>query len=226
MTQTAPTNPPDHTNRWTEFSRAIAQRRADLGLSLAQLYKAGGPSRTVTQRLEKPKTNTPDPRPTTFKHLDTGLQWEHGTAADLFAGKLTYEQVINHSHLDGVTTSPLLDPLSPYSFIPELSRDLLGFFADIAADPTTSDNLKQLAEALSTTIGDHYVTALLETYGGPGRVLSEHIRALILPSLTKPAPPQGTDEYIRWQYRRWLAGFTLEDTSNIAVFEKRWENRP
>lgn len=225
MGRPASTDTPSVNDAWTEFSRTIAQRRADLGLSLAQLYKAGGPSKTVTQRLEKPKSDTPDPRPTTFKHLDIGLQWSEGTAADLFAGKLTSEQALNHPRLGVEDATPLLNPLSPYSFIPELSRDLLSFFADIAENPSISDAIKQRGQKLAEAIGEHHVTILLETYGGPGRSLSEHIKSLILPSLTGSPPPADTDEYTRWQYRRWLAGIPIEDGSKVALFKKHWEKR-
>lgn len=60
------------------------QRRLELGLSQAKVAEAGGPSDTTQTGLEAGTVT--QVRPATLRKLDTGLQWEPGSAATVLRG--------------------------------------------------------------------------------------------------------------------------------------------
>lgn len=68
---------------------AVLQRRKDLALNQLEVGQAGGPSNSMLTDIENGRLATLTP--STARKLDTGLQWEPGTARKIWDG----DQVTN-----------------------------------------------------------------------------------------------------------------------------------
>jgi DNA-binding XRE family transcriptional regulator len=70
---------------WKRLGHAIKARREELGIGTQQsLADAAGVTRQSVQSLEAGKARTR--MPSTIRHIEKALQWEHGTAARVLAG--------------------------------------------------------------------------------------------------------------------------------------------
>jgi hypothetical protein len=75
-------------NGWARLADALDQRRQDLGMTQAQVYAAGGPSKAWQAALRSREAGTPSVREQTMlPRLDRAVRWPDGTARGIVTGR-------------------------------------------------------------------------------------------------------------------------------------------
>jgi hypothetical protein len=75
------------TSGWARLADALDKRRQDLGMTQAQVYAAGGPSKAWQAALRSREAGTPSVREQTMlPRLDRAVRWPDGTARSIVTG--------------------------------------------------------------------------------------------------------------------------------------------
>lgn len=73
----------------TRFGQIVRERRERLGRQQDRMTDYGGPSSTTMSKIERGDLSHPSP--STLRKLDTGLEWQPGSAATTLAGGTPHE---------------------------------------------------------------------------------------------------------------------------------------
>lgn len=109
----------------TRLATAVKDRRAHLGLTQIQVWKAGGPSAPTLTAIEGATQSVIST--VTLTKLDTGLGWAPGTAVRILSGG---DHLVR---LDLATTEELLAEIRRR--IPDQREDWAGEWGDSPEDP-------------------------------------------------------------------------------------------
>jgi transcriptional regulator with XRE-family HTH domain len=212
-------------HRWETFSWLIRERRGRLGYSQREVYNRGGPSPVTLVQLENPEHEAPRPSQKTLARIDHALQWSSGTAGKVLDGLLDPEDALAARVARPDDTDAAIEQsLDPGRIILDYGGELISYIMAVSEVPEIDEGVRRHGQELNNILADFYITALLEQNGGPGKPLSDPLRASILPALTAPEPVKGTQEHHRWAYRRWLAGLQC-DAEDAERFARYWESR-
>jgi hypothetical protein len=75
-------------NGWARLADALDKRRQDLGMTQAQVYAAGGPSKAWQAALRSREAGSPSVREQTMlPRLDRAVRWPDGTARGIVTGR-------------------------------------------------------------------------------------------------------------------------------------------
>lgn len=193
------------------------KRRTQLGLSRPQVRERGGPSVPTLKDIEEGTGRTVSAG--TLGKLDTGLEWQPGSAADVLRGgeprsRLSTEvDTVLGPDTVVISVRVVLDLLSISRELDAIARDRQNL-ADLTALS------RRMGVALRPIYGE-YVTRLFEENRRQNGSLSP-IYAMFGQLLDEPS--DSTDEAEREErlYRRWLAGRDIDvSTETVARFEAR-----
>ncbi|WP_328813496.1 XRE family transcriptional regulator [Rhodococcus sp. NBC_00297] len=193
------------------------KRRTQLGLSRPQVRERGGPSVPTLKDIEEGSGRTVSAG--TLGKLDTGLEWQPGSAADVLRGgeprskSSTDVDAVLGPDTVVVSVRVVLDLLSISRELDAMARDR----QDLAGLSALS---RRMGVALRPIYGE-YVTRLFEENRRRNGSLSP-IYAMFGQLLDEPS--ESTDEVEREErlYRRWLAGRDVDvPAETVARFEAR-----
>lgn len=209
---------PGDLERLQRLAKAVLERRRALALTRAEVHGNGGPADTTMARIENPDAQTTEPRPTTLRRLDKGLQWPEGTAAKMLHGGTSS----SGAPVDNETLE-LTDALSfttiemPVAIVRDIVRAADGAIG--SPSPDTHEALRRCVQRLTAI----YATEVLERVGGPGATIAPAIELTFRAHLNSPLAPAGDPARVDQLYRRWLAGMLPEDEKGlIDAFTARW----
>ncbi|ORB86056.1 hypothetical protein B1987_22370 [Mycobacterium kansasii] len=211
------------------FAVHVSRRRQNLGMTLVDVNRNGGPTAPTLAKAEAGALE--DPRPSTLSKFDVGLRWVPGSAANTYWGgdePRPREQVGKRAVLeptDGTVALPLERILAMMTTQAQLSDVLDGH----SAEPIPAGEIRPIVDTLNqhlSAVVGHYVTDLLErnhaTDYQPMAPLLEYAFAELLSAPVSADDPQKLDKL----YRRWLLGYAENiDTELEASFRRRLRRR-
>ncbi|MCU1640459.1 MAG: hypothetical protein JWN03_734 [Nocardia sp.] len=197
----------------TFLAACVRERRRELNFSLDDVIAAGGPTRRTLVRVEAANLG-PEPKPVTFRRLDSALSWGSGSAARAY-----WRGEKPHAAAAG----PKLDAGTAFVAVPAaLALDLFGSQIELnqvlAEDPADPSRLRATVDRLNVDLGrllGLYLTDLLERNwraDGSALPLVEHAFGELL---SAPVPEDDPD-YEEKLYRRWLIGGTTGIAGDLA----------
>lgn len=211
------------------FAVQVSQRRRNLGMTLAEVNRNGGPTAPTLAKAEAGALE--DPRPSTLSKFDVGLRWLPGSAANTYWSgdePKPREHIGKRAVLkptDGTVALPLERILAVMTTQTQLNDVLDGH----RAEPIPSGEIRPIVDILNqhlSAIVGHYVTDLLErnhTKGHqPMAPLLEYAFAELLSAPVSADDPEKVEKL----YRRWLLGYSESiDTELEASFRRRLRRR-
>ena len=122
------------------FGRVVASRRAELGMTQADVAAAGGPSDLTLRKIERGETERPDFH--TLRKIEIALRWKSGTASTAFHGGLPVVEgePSDWTEASAVTTSRPGQPITGLEHGVVLRTDAL---ADLTMKGKVLDDLPE-----------------------------------------------------------------------------------
>lgn len=199
-----------------ELAKALRTRRAQLGLSQRGVTAAGGPVTRTVVNLERTDRPGNRPGPKTLGKVDLAMQWPFGTSRDLYEGELIADEVKNLPVLQRPTESGEQFDLEANLDIRHWAAEHADAFVSFARlvaelnEPPASSTVSW-AKALASDVEQWHAMLVLEDHGGPDKIVPSKLLDRHRAVLDAAPPEEGTPDYDRWVYRRWLAHIPVSD---------------
>lgn len=179
----------------------VSARRRELGLTQSQVQASGGPSRNRLASIED--ATGPEPSALTFQKLDTGLQWEPGSARSTLSGGTPTPLTNSDNALVGAASITV--SIEELADLIRATNQLVDAHAEAGTE--LAGPARAVQEAASMLAG-RWVTEALERNKATSSEIPPIIEIAFGHLIEAPVSDVAEPERTERLYRRWLMGRT------------------